>query len=144
MADPIGATGTALAVASALYNTCRAISDVIESYRTAPQEYRDLAAELKGLSAVLDSLQGTLRNSDDPALTQAQKDELHSPLDTCNKICNDFKAKLTAMTSRSDADHTAVWDRLRLHFNKSDVRLLREKLSSTKGTVQVALGVSTL
>lgn len=48
------------------------------------------------------------------------------------------------MNSHSDENRTAVWDKFRLLPNKSDVSLLRDKLSSTKGTVRIAIGVSTL
>lgn len=147
MIDPIGATGTAIAAAGLLYNTCQTICDVIGSYKKAPKEYHDLSADLEGLSTVLASLRSALRGADDNALSQEQRDsfaELKLPLTTCNGVCEDFKSKLLDLTSHSDETHTAAWDRLRLHFNKSDVSLLREKLSSTKGTLQVALELSNM
>ena len=147
MAEPVGITGTAIAVAGLLYSTCKTTCEIIQSFKDAPKEYHDLSADLNGLSTVLDSLQQALRDTSDTVLSQEQKDslsELRFPLERCNASCSDFRNKLSAMTSHSDQNHTAVWDRLRLHFNRSDIGLLREKLGSTKGTVQIAIGVSTL
>lgn len=147
MLDPVGITGTAIAIAGLLYSTCNTICEIVQSFKDAPKEYRDLSADLEGLCTVLISLQNTLNGTSDTVLSQEQKDslsELQPPLERCNATCTDFKNKLSTMMSHSDANHTAVRDRFRLHFNKSDVSLLREKLSSTKGTVQIAIGVSTL
>ena len=146
MADPIGITGTALAVVTLLYSTCRTISDIIGSYRKAPKEYRDLAQDLNALQSPLTTLQNTLRGTNDSSLSPEQLEslkDLELPLKNCNNACEDFKKKLSSMTSHSTKDHTSSWDELRLHFNKSDVTFLREKLNSAKATVQVALGVST-
>ncbi|KAK4164072.1 hypothetical protein QBC43DRAFT_318666, partial [Cladorrhinum sp. PSN259] len=147
MGDPVGAVGTAIAVASLLYNTCQTICDVIGSYKKAPKEYHDLSADLEGLSTVLASLRSALRGADDNTFSQEQRDsfaELKLPLITCNRVCEDFHSKLSDLKSHSNQTHTSFWDRLRLHFNKSDVSLLREKLSSTQGTLQVALTLSNL
>jgi hypothetical protein len=146
MADPIGITGMALAVDSLLYSTCRTISDIIGSYRLAPKEYRDLTQDLSALQSPLTTLQNTLRGTNDSSLSPEQLDslkDLELPLKNCNNACEDFKMKLSSMTLYSTEDHTSSWDELRLHFNKSDVTFLREKLNSAKATVQVALGVST-
>ena len=147
MADPIGITGTSLAVASLLYSTCRTICDIIDSYRKAPKEYQDLAQDFKALQSQLSSLQNFLRSMNDSSLSSEQIEslkDLEPPLKSCNNACVDFKKKLSSMTSHSTEDHTFFWDRLRLHFNKSDVTFLREKLNTAKTTTQVALGVSTL
>jgi hypothetical protein len=147
MVDPVSITGTALAVASLLYSTCRTISDIIGSYRKAPKEYENLARELSALQSTLSSLQNSLHGTNDSSLSPEQREslkDLELPLTNCNNVCEDFRNKLSSMTSNSTEDHTAVWDRLRLHFNKSDVKFLREKLITAQGTIQVALGVSTL
>jgi hypothetical protein len=147
MFDPVSITGTALAVASLLYSTCSTISDVIGSYRVAPKEYEDLARELGALQSTLSILQSSLRGTNDMSLSPEQREsltDLELPLTNCNNVCEDFKKKLSSMISNSTEDHTAVWDRLRLHFNKSDVKFLREKLITAQGTIQVALGVCTL
>jgi hypothetical protein len=147
MAEPIGITGTAIAVAGLLYSSCRTICNAIESYKRAPKEYQDLAQDLTTLQDTLEFLQDSLRGLEDSFLYPEQQVSLRSltmPLATCNTACEDFKHKLTGLTSHSTGDHTAVWDRLRLHFNKSDITFLREKLNTAKGTIQVALGVCTL
>ena len=147
MADPISITGTSLAVASLLYSTCRTICDIIGSYKKAPKEYQDLTQDLNALQSPLSSLQNSLRGTNDSSLSPEQLESLkylELPLKSCNNACEDFKKKLSSMTSHSTEDHTSFWDRLRLHFNKSDVTFLREKLNTAKGTIQVALGVSTL
>jgi DNA repair ATPase RecN len=147
MVDPIGITGTTLAVATLLYSTCRTISDIIRSYEHAPKEYKDLARELNALQNTLKSLQTSLQGTSDTSLSPEQRESLKDldlPLTNCNKVCEDFKQKLSSMRSNSTEDHTAVWDRFRLHFNKSDVKFLREKLNTAQATVQVALSVSTL
>ncbi len=146
MADPIGITGTSLAVASLLYSSCRTICDIISSYKKAPKEYQDLAQDLNAVQSPLSSLQKSLRGTNDSSLSPEQLEslkDLELPLKSCNNACEDFKNKLSSMTSHSTEDHTAVWDRFRLHFNKSDVTFLREKLNTAKGIIQVALGVST-
>ncbi len=147
MVDPIGITGTTLAVASLLYSTCRTITDIIGSYKHAPKEYEDLARELNALQNTLNSLQISLQGTSDTSLSPEQRESLKDldlPLTNCNKVCEAFKQKLSSLRSNSTEDHTVVWDRLRLHFNKSDVKFLREKLNTAQATVQVAMSVSTL
>ncbi|KAI8631316.1 hypothetical protein F5Y19DRAFT_425718, partial [Xylariaceae sp. FL1651] len=147
MAEPVGITGTALAVASLLYSSCRTICDFVEMYKKAPKEYRDLAVDLNALQDTLGTLQKSLREVGDSTLypeQQASLRNLELPLASCNAACENFKNKLSALTSHSTEDHTAKWDRLRLHFNKSDVAFLRQKLQTTKGTIQIALSVCTL
>lgn len=147
MAEPVGITGTALAVASLLYSSCRTVCDIIDQYKKAPKEYRDLSQDLRGLESVLESLKKSLHGVDDASLSQEQKEtlrDLELPLKTCTTACDNFKMKLSSMTSHSTEDHAATRDRFRLHFNKSDVTFLREKLNTTKGTLQIAMSVSML
>ncbi|KAF3012849.1 hypothetical protein E8E14_010545 [Neopestalotiopsis sp. 37M] len=147
MADPLSLTGTALAVVSLLYSSCRSISDVIDHYKKAPKEYADISQDIKALLLALDSLKGCLGVTHDSDLSDAQKAtlaDLTEPLHNCNEACTDFANKISSLTSHSNEDHTSRWDRLRLHFNKSDVALLREKLNTTKTTLQIATSVSTL
>ncbi|KAI0858324.1 hypothetical protein F4860DRAFT_486918 [Xylaria cubensis] len=147
MAEPVGITGTAIAVATLLYGTCREIHDIISSYRGAPSEYQRMVSDLNALQDTLDKLIKSLQKTNDTALSAEQRGSfklLETPLKLCDDACVDFKNKLSQMTARSTKDHTSSRDRMSLHFHKGDIALFREKLNTAKGTVMVALNVSTL
>lgn len=147
MAEPVGITGTALTVASLLYSSCQTVCEIIDSYKKAPKEYQDLTLSLRTLQNSLGTLRNSLQGTGDAPLSQEQRDslvDLALPLEICNAACEDFKSKLSKLTSNSTIDHTAFWDKLRLHFNKNDVAFLEGKLSSAKSTVIMALGVLSL
>ena len=126
MVDPTGITGTSLAIASLLYSTCRTICDIIDTYKKAPKEYQDLAQDLKALQSQLSSLQSFLRGINDSSLSPEQIEslkDLELPLKSCNNACEDFKKKLSSMTSHSTEDHTflgidsaSILTRAMLHF----------------------------
>ena len=71
-------------------------------------------------------------------------ENLDLPLKICSSACDDLNSKLTKLVTHSVTDRMATVDKLRMYLNKSDIAILRENLTATKGTLQVALNAPAL
>ncbi|KAI0547889.1 hypothetical protein F4679DRAFT_552462 [Xylaria curta] len=147
MAEIIGITGTAISVATVLYKSCQKIHGIMSSYRNAPTDYQQMLSDLGALQSTLEQLLNSLKETNGTALSAEQQGSfelLGGPLTLCNAACMDFENKLSQITARSTKDHMSSLVKLNLHLKKGDINLFREKLNTAKGTVIVALNVSTL
>lgn len=101
--------------------------NVVQPYTTEPKNIQ----QDMGLSRLQDVV-----------LSPAQQTSLRAlepVMQSCQVSCNAFSKRLSELTSHSDADRLAWRNRLRLHFNDKDIRLLQESLGQAQRTLSDAL-----
>ena len=143
MTDPMSVIASVITVAGLAYKSSKALCEMIDTVRDAPETFRLLHGDLKALNDVLAPIFQTLEHKkatkDLPAAQAACLQALELPLQRCSDICDLFKSKLSTLMSHSSDTHTSKRDRLRLHFKSDEVESLRSTLGSYKSTLAIAL-----
>jgi hypothetical protein len=147
MPEPLSITAGVIAVGGLAYSSCKALNDTISSFRNAPKMLSDLRGDLDTIQNLLQSLEAALNGVEDSALSADQKScfvNLQPAIKGCKVTCDGFAAKLSKITSHSDADHVSLLDRGRLQFNEKEISMLKAGLERDKQTLDIAVGVATL
>lgn len=145
--EPLNITASVISVTCLAYESCKALRDIIKSLRNAPDTLKGLYNALGSFEIVTKSLQHDLDGLEDSAFSADQKKSLRAlepVMRYCNTVCDAFATRLTELTSHSDQDHITWIDRFRLHFNDSDIRLLKENLTQCQRTLNDALTFTNL
>lgn len=145
--EPLNITASVISVTCLAYESCKALRDIIKSLRNAPDTLQGLYNALGSFEIVTKSLQHDLDGLEDSAFSADQKNSLRAlepVMRYCNTVCDAFATRLTELTSHSGQNHIAWIDRFRLHFNDSDIRLLKENLAQCQRTLNDALTFTNL
>lgn len=145
--EPLNITASVISVTCLAYESGKALRDIIQSLRNAPDALKSLYNALGAFEDVAKSLQHDLDGLEDSAFSPDQKDSLRAlepVMRYCNTVCDAFATRLAELTSHSDQDHITWIDRFRLHFNDSDIRLLKENLAQCQRTLNDALTFTNL
>ncbi|KAF1829016.1 hypothetical protein BDW02DRAFT_574368 [Decorospora gaudefroyi] len=130
----VAATGAALS---------KALFSIYHSVHGASRDVRDIATELEILKSVLRQLIRTIRKNESVYSSNAVSD-IRRILERCTQIFNGLE-DITAPLRSADGDpllHPKLGDRLKFHFKKDDLRLLKIQLESIKSTI--GLMISTI
>ncbi|KAL1863895.1 hypothetical protein Daus18300_008044 [Diaporthe australafricana] len=123
------------------------LGNMIKGLTNAPDTLKSLHNALETFENVVTSLQHDLDRLEDAALSSDQKDSLRAlepVLRYCNTVCNAFAKRLAELTSHSDQGHITWVDRFRLHFNDSDIHVLKENLAQCQRTFSDTMSFATL
>lgn len=147
MAETVGLAAGIVALAQLAYDSCKKLNDTIQGFRNAPEKLSDLRGDLGTLQQLIESLKTTFGRVGDTPMPPGRREVfegLKPVMQGCQILCDEFTKRLSELTSHSDADHISKRDRVQLHFNDTDIMLLKERLLQYKLTFDVALGVASL
>lgn len=147
MADPLSISASAIAVITLAAQSCKALNDIIAGFVNAPKTLQDLRGDLGNVQHLIQSLESVVGGATRTQLSVDQRTciaELVPAMQNCQGACDDFRAKLSKITSHSKEDQVSWIDRSRIHFNEKEIMLLKSRLGDCKETLDVALGVVTL
>lgn len=145
--EPLSITASVVSVTSLAYKSCKVLRDIIKGLRNAPDTLKALYNALETFENVVKSLQHDLDGLEDAALSTDEKDSmrvLEPVMRYCNLVCDTFATRLAELTSHSDAGHITWIDRFRLHFNDSDIHVLKENLARCQRTLSDTMSLATL
>ncbi|KAJ4416693.1 hypothetical protein N0V82_006602 [Gnomoniopsis sp. IMI 355080] len=145
--EPLSITASVIGVTRMAYDSCKALNDIIKGLKNAPASLEVLQTGLDSFEAVLKPLERDLTSANVAGLSSQQRaslEALQPVLQLCRTACDDFSKRLTELTSHSNEGRFALRDRFRLHFNDSDIRILKENLAQGQRTLSDALGFANL
>lgn len=145
--EPLSITASVIGVTRLTYDSCKALNHIIKGLKNAPASLEALQKGLNSFEAVIKPLEQDFADVDDPDLSPHQRASLGAlqpVLQLCRTACDGFSERLTELTSHSDDNRFALRDRFRLHFNDSDIRVLKENLAQGQRTLSDALGFANL
>lgn len=146
--EPLGITAAVIAVVQLTYGSCKSLSETLKGINNAPEMLENLHRDLTSFQAILASHgEASFSDLDNLSLSADQKASLKAlvtVMERCRAVCEDFERKLNHFTSHSDEKHTALRDRIRLHFSDGEIRLLKENLAQSQRTLNDALGFANL
>lgn len=144
--EPLSITAGVIAVTRLTYDTCKSLNDTINGLKNVPSKLESLQTTLRTFERMIEQDMG-LSRLQDAVLSPAQQTSLRAlepVMQSCQVSCNAFSKRLSELTSHSNEDRLAWRDRLRLHFNDNDIRLLQESLGQAQRTLSDALGFANL
>jgi hypothetical protein len=134
MADPLIGPSGVLQLTLFAFKSTTVLYQLVESFRSNQRTVRELKEELKALTDVLQSLQGTSVSTD------ADLSALKLPLLRCGKACKDFEAVILRCTAHSNGSRTSFRDWAKLKYLGDDIAGFKNMLASYKSTISIALG----
>ncbi|KAF3764680.1 hypothetical protein M406DRAFT_331005 [Cryphonectria parasitica EP155] len=145
--EPLSITASVIGITRLTFDSCKTLNDTIKGIKRAPSKLKDLETSLDAFQKVIKPFEEDLVNREDAALSPDQLANLRAlepVMLYCRDICNKFTKRVSELTSHSDENHMAWRDRLRLNFNDSEIRLLKENLAQCQRTLSDALGFANL
>ncbi|ROW08963.1 hypothetical protein VMCG_02966 [Cytospora schulzeri] len=143
MAEAISLAASVIAIAEMTWYSCKTLNDTIKRFRNAPEKLRNLLGDLGTLIQLLQSLRGHLEPSMSAGHPSAHE-ALKPAMQGCQQLCDEFTKRLAELTSHSNEEYIGRRDRLRFHFNDTEIMLLKERLVQYKLTFDIALNVASL
>jgi hypothetical protein len=143
----IGLAASVIAVATLAYTSTKALYSTINEIHKAPKTLQQLGADLDVLQTLLESLSAEIKGKTDVQLSDGIKEclkEIKPPLGGCAKACDEFKTKLSKITSNSTDKHIALVDKVKLQFEEKEISDFRYRLGSYKATLNIALSFASL
>ncbi|KAL8687965.1 MAG: hypothetical protein Q9218_006007 [Villophora microphyllina] len=142
--EPISAFASVLGIATAAVQVSKALNAMLNGIRDAPYEICRLSEDLQSISAILASLESTLKDNsdrhvleDNKAIVRSLKD-LKSPLRSCTKVIKDIKNKIEPCLGLLD-DGKSYRLKTRWWFNKDATKSLIVIFESTKQTLNISM-----
>ncbi|KAK7698643.1 hypothetical protein SLS64_012382 [Diaporthe eres] len=146
--EPLSITAAVIGVVRLTYDSCKSLNEKLKGIKHAPEKLETLHRDLDAFQAILNSQgEATFSALEDVALSSDQQASLKALLTVmggCQTACEAFEKKLSHLTSHSDEDRIALRDRIRLHFNDSEIGLLKENLAQSQRALNGALGFANL
>lgn len=146
--EPLSITAAVIGVVRLTYDSCKSLNEKLKGIKHAPEKLETLHRDLDRFQSILNSQgEATFGVLEDGALSADQKaslEALFTVMEGCRTVCANFEQKLSHLTSHSDENRMALRDRIRLHFNDSDIELLKQNLAQSQRTLNDALGFASL
>ncbi|KUI52654.1 hypothetical protein VP1G_00118 [Cytospora mali] len=143
MAEAVGLASSVIAVAQLTWETCKMLNDTIKGFHNAPAKLKNLRSDLSTLLQLLASLRSYLVQTISAGHTSIP-DGLKPALQGCQKLCDEFLQRITELTSHSRPTYISKRDRIRFHFNDTEITHLKDRLVQYKLTFDIALNVASL
>ncbi|KUI71401.1 hypothetical protein VM1G_06957 [Cytospora mali] len=143
MAEAVGLASSVIAVAQLTWETCKVLNDTIKGFQNAPEKLKNLRSDLSTLLQLLASLRGYLVQAAAAGHTSIP-DGLKPALQGCQKLCDEFLRRINELTSHSTPVYISKRDRVRFHFNDTEITHLKDRLVQYKLTFDIALNVASL
>lgn len=144
--EPLSITAGVIAVTRLTYDTCKSLNNTINGLKSAPSKLKGLQTALRSFESMIEQDMG-LNSLQDAILSPAQQASLSAlqpVMQSCQASSDAFSKRLTELTSHSSEERLAKRDRIRLHFNDNEIRLLQETLGQAQRTLSDALGFANL
>ncbi|KAF4440712.1 hypothetical protein FACUT_3250 [Fusarium acutatum] len=146
-AEAVGLAASVITITDVAYKSSKRLYELIDGFRTASKTLSDLHTDLSSLKQLLKSLKDALGNTDDESLSDEMRkclQNLKPSMEACHKVCDDFSAKVTQITSHSTEDHVSWRDKIRLQFEEKGIQAFQFRLTAHKATIDIVLGLVTL
>jgi tetratricopeptide (TPR) repeat protein len=125
----VAATGAALS---------KALFDIYHTVRHTPRDIKDIATYLELLRSVLKELQRVLRKSENVCSPDAGR-TIRDLLAQCSQIFDTIES-LTAPLRHVDGS-TSFKEKIKWHFKKDDLNLLKGRLEALKSTIHLLVSI---
>jgi len=146
MTDPVLPTAAAIVglVVPALHIT-RILRDDVKRIKGAPQEIKDLSADIDSYTDCLELLQSVQQQEWDKLGAKAA-DKTQKAVRSCEDACTGFHAQLKEWTKHSDPDgKLSRRDRFQIGFyEKEQIKVLQRQLQSGKASLNNTVVVAGL
>jgi hypothetical protein len=147
MAEAIGLAASVIGVATLAYSSSKALYELLNGIHEAPKTLEFLKTDLGALQKLLSSLEVELKQKPDESLSDGLKkclEEIEPSLKGCSRACDEFKVKLSKITSNSTEQHFSWRDKGKLLFQEEEITTFRYRLASYKATLNIALSFASL
>jgi hypothetical protein len=147
MAEAIGLAASIIGVATLAYSSSKALYELLDGIHEAPKTLEFLKTDLDALQKLLSSLEVELKHKPDKSLSDGLKhclEEVEPSLKACSKACDEFREKVSKITSHSTEQHTSLRDKVKLQFQEKEITTFRYRLTSYKSTLNIALSFASL
>lgn len=143
MAEAVGLAASIIGIVQLTWDSCKTLNDTIKRYQNAPAKLRNLLNDLDTLQQLLQSLKSHL----EPSVSAGQPNALEAlkpAIQGCQQLCDEFTGLISELTSHSRVNYIGKRDRIRFHFNDTEIMLLKERLLQHKLSFDIALNVASL
>jgi hypothetical protein len=150
MALEIGLISSVITVADVAWKSCKALHDLIDGIREAPQQLLYLHTDLEEVGrtlksfADLDRLAAVHENAQYRAALQHSLEQLRPCIEELGSTCDTFRTSLNEVFRHSTSDRTSSRDRFSFQFQEGNIQRFRDRMASYKNTLTVALGLASL
>jgi len=147
MAEAIGPAASVIGIATLAYSSSKALYELLNGIHQAPKTLEFLKTDLDALQKLLSSLKVELKHKPDQNLSDGLKQclkEVERSLKGCSKACDEFREKLSKITSHSTEQHTSLRDKVKLQFQEKEITTLRYRLASYKATLNIAISFTSM
>lgn len=145
--EAVSLAASVIAIVDVAYKSSKRLYELIDGFRTASKTLSDLHTDLTSLEQLLQALKDALGNTDDVSLPDEMRkclQNLKPSMEACHKVCDDFSAKVSQITSHSTKDHISWKDKIRLQFEEKGIQAFQFRLATHKTTIDIVLGLITL
>ncbi|CAI6338879.1 unnamed protein product [Periconia digitata] len=150
MAAELGIISAVITLADATYKSCKALHDLIEGIRDAPDELSYLRTDINEVGRTLQSFAdlnqqiGAHESAQYRVALEHSLVQLRPCIQELQSACNAFSAKLDRIFKHSTASRMSNRDLFRFQIKESEVKRFASRLSTFKTTATVALGLASL
>ncbi|KAH6614515.1 hypothetical protein B0J18DRAFT_413673 [Chaetomium sp. MPI-SDFR-AT-0129] len=139
MGDPISLASGLVALVTFALASSTLLYDTVQSYRSHPNNVRDLKDELGALTGVLRALSETVEQNKATDFTA-----LKLPLLRCGNACREFDEVIAKCSSHSGGSKTSFRDWAKLKYMGDGIDEFRSMLAGYKSTINTALADANL
>ena len=144
--DPLSIIAGVVGVAAAAASSSRQLSELVESIQQAPEEIRSISRDTHAFYSIVYSLEISLNDpkimatvADDEALT-ILVGKLKEPLIICTTVLGQMMVKIQAFVRPLDrARHRMSSNDIKWYFLKKEIRQLKERIETSKATLDIGL-----
>ena len=135
MAEVLGAVSSVLAIATVTLQLSKSAYETISSFRSQRQDVSDVQSDLATLAGVLEFVGEQAKASPNDRRLEA----LRGPLSCCQTIVQDIHESLAQCTRHAQDQRGSVRTWLKLRYHEKGFVEAKERLSSYKATLCIAL-----
>lgn len=143
--EPVSAVASILGIATAAVQVSKALHGLLRDIKDAPGDIGRLSDDIQSISALLSSLENTLKDEayrrvleNNKSIVRSLK-HLKSPLKSCAKIIEKIKDKITPCLDLLGGGKGSKLSRTKWWWNKDATRNLIVTFESTKQTLNIHL-----
>jgi hypothetical protein len=141
--DPLSATAAVVGLVGAILHGSKRLFEFIDGLRGAPKDIATLSTDLKAFYEVLGVLKGM---QDELTRNNSLCDWLHTPLENCLDIFDEFTVTLHTytQTTRDGSRKIRRWKNIAWAFREKETQLFKNTIVTYKASLSIAVGALTL
>ena len=140
--DPVGTIAAVLGITTAALQSAHFLTRTIDNVKDAPGAVRDISADLRAVEPVLQNLKDALQ---DGSSQITLGDQIRPAVENCDRACKAFQSQVDRWMKHSKENKIFWMSRWKVGlFGQERIRTFKGQLGDCKGTLTVALSMSTL